>query len=103
MILYGVTVTVDEDIAENWETWMKKEHIPAVMKTNLFQEFKMLKLLNPVPEKGTITYSIQYFIDSVQKFEQYQQAFAPALQASHKNKFGTKALAFRTLLEVIDC
>ena len=37
MILYNVTVKILPEVAEEWEKWMKAEHIPEVMATGLFQ------------------------------------------------------------------
>ena len=31
MIVYNVTVSVDENITSDWLAWMKDEHIPEVM------------------------------------------------------------------------
>ncbi len=29
MIIYNVTITVEDDIKEDWLSWIKKEHIPG--------------------------------------------------------------------------
>ena len=36
MIIYNVTVNVDEDVLSQWLRWMSENHIPDVMKTGLF-------------------------------------------------------------------
>ena len=54
MILYNVTVNVEDGIHHDWLTWMKETHIPDVMNTGMFIENKMLKLLSQLPdEEGT--------------------------------------------------
>ena len=75
MILYNVTVKIDLDVHEDWLNWMKQIHIPDVLKTNLFVDHKMLRLLN-VDEDDGITYSIQYFTRSLKDLESYQNKFA---------------------------
>ncbi|MBT6516091.1 MAG: DUF4286 family protein, partial [Crocinitomicaceae bacterium] len=38
MIVYSVTVKVNQEIEENWLRWMKEVHIPDVMATGFFLE-----------------------------------------------------------------
>ena len=99
MILYNVTVSVDPSIADEWLGWMKNTHINEVMDTGLFDSYAMYEVLLQLEE--TTTYSVQYFTTSLAKLQQYQANFAPALQAKHVEQFGEKAVAFRTVLELV--
>jgi len=100
MIVYNVTVSLaDESIHEEWMQWMKEVHIPEVMQTRLFEDYRILRLLQE--ENNGITYAIQYRSKSLEEYYRYQQEFAPALQAKTKEKYGEKLLAFRTLLEEV--
>ncbi len=63
MILYNVTLAVDDSVHDQWMEWMIKEHIPEVMATNKFVDFKAFKVL--LEKEGSITYSIQYFADNL--------------------------------------
>ncbi|MBK9330953.1 MAG: DUF4286 family protein [Ignavibacteria bacterium] len=99
MILYNVTVSVDESVHTEWLEWMKEKHIPDVIATGLFSEYKFFKILSDDPEEKT--YSIQYFLNSMDDYDTYQKKYAPALQAEHAGKFGDKFVAFRTLLESV--
>jgi len=99
MIIYNVTVNVENDIREEWLQWVKQKHIPEVMATGYFIENKICKVL--VDEEQGTTYSVQYTCTSMEKLKEYQQHCAPALQKEHADKYGTKALAFRTLLEIL--
>jgi len=96
-IIYNVTINIDDDIKEEWLQWMKTVHIPDVMATGCFEEFKICRLLVE-EEKGT-TFAIQYTAKSLEAFENYQKNFASALQKEHSEKFKEKFVAFRTLLE----
>jgi len=100
MIIYNVTVNIEESVQQEWLAWMKKTHIPEVINTGMFVSAKMSKVL--VEEQmGGITYSIQYSCESKAKLDEYQEKFAPQLQQEHTKKFQGKFVAFRTLLEVI--
>lgn len=100
MIIYNVTVNVDESIHEQWYTWMTEKHIPQVMETGKFIKAKMVKVLI-VEEMGGTTYSIQYFTESKDKLEQYYKEDAPRLREEGAKLFGDKMLAFRTELELL--
>jgi hypothetical protein len=99
MIIYNVTVNVDASVHDEWFTWMQDVHIKDVMKTGMFSDSRMLKVLNE--ENGGHTYSIQYTCNSMKEFTQYEELFAPALRAEVNLKYKDKFVAFRTLLEVI--
>lgn len=101
MILYSVTVSIDNSIAEEWINWMKEVHVPDVMKTGCFIESKICRLLN-AEEEGGLTYSFQYLAPDVAAFETYQKEHSPKLQKEHSEKYAGKFAAFRTLLEVLD-
>lgn len=99
MILYNVTVNIDDSVHEEWLEWMIKKHIPDVLATGLFIENKIFRVKSG--DEGN-TYSIQYFLNSADDYENYQKNFAPALQLEHSEKFKNKFVAFRTLMESVD-
>ena len=101
MIIYNVTINIEESISQEWLYWMQKKHIPEVMKTGMFVSAKLTRVM--VEEQmGGVTYSIQYLCESKSKLDEYQVQFAPKLQQKHTQKFHGKFVSFRTLLEVIN-
>lgn len=102
MLLYNVTVSVDQRVETEWLRWMKSEHIPEVMATGMFTMHRICRLVQPEPqpEEG-ITYAIQYYCDSQEQLNRYFREFAPALQQVHAVKFGQHTAAFRTVLEIV--
>jgi hypothetical protein len=99
MIIYNVTVNIENDVREEWLQWMKEKHIPDVMQTGYFVENKVCKVL--VDEEQGTTYSIQYLCESMEKLQEYQEQHSPRLQKEHADKYANKYVAFRTLLEVV--
>jgi Ni,Fe-hydrogenase I cytochrome b subunit len=99
-VLYNVTISVDHEISADWLHWMKAVHIPDVMATGMFIEYRMLKMLSG--ENSGITYAVQYVCESHEKLNEYQTAHAPALQREHLARYGDKATAFRTILEILE-
>ncbi len=98
MIIYNVTVNIDEDVHDDWLDWMKSTHIPDVMETGQFIESKLSRIL--AEEEGGKSYSIQYLCESMEVFEKYQNQFAPKLQNDHTVRYSGKFVAFRTMLRV---
>ena len=99
MILYHVTLKVDKDIRQEWLIWMEQTHIPQVMATGYFKEYRMTYMLFDEPDG--YTYSVQYLLDSMEDLEAYMKHKAPALQKAHKERYHDKVVTYRTLHEVI--
>jgi len=99
MIIYNVTVNIDNDVHDEWLKWMKEKHIPDVMATGYFLENKLCKVL--VEEEQGTTYSFQYTCASIDDLKEYQRTHAPRLQKDVADKYANKFVAFRTVLEVV--
>ena len=98
MIIYNVTVNIDNDVHDDWHQWMKDVHIPDVVNTGFFKEARFSRIL--AEEEGGKSYSIQYLCDSMERLEEYQNTMAQKLQAEHTARYEGKFVAFRTLLRV---
>lgn len=99
MLLYNVTLIIEDASEEAWLQWMQEEHIPGVMATGMFVSNRLLKVIDS-PNEG-VTYCVQYVAQSLENYETYQQQFAPALQEDLNNRFSNKFVAFRTLMEYV--
>jgi hypothetical protein len=101
MILYSITINIDHQVHEEWLAWIKNEHIPDMLATGLFVENKVLRLLNEF-DNGGITYSFQYYLNSMEDYIRYETEHASRLQNEHMKKFRDRFVTFQTLLEVVD-
>ncbi|NJO03766.1 MAG: DUF4286 family protein [Bacteroidia bacterium] len=102
MIIYNVTLNVEDDIHTEWLEWMRNEHIPAIMQTGLFLKYKIFKIISETEETTGFTYAIQYSLKDVKDFLTYSDLHAPRLQKQSHDKYGQRVLAFRTLLEEVE-
>ena len=100
MILYNVTVNIDDSVHDEWLEWMRSKHIPDVLSTGLFTESKLYRIRTENEEEGN-TYSIQYFLRSMDDYKIYQKEYAEKLQFEHTEKFKDKFVAFRTIMELV--
>ena len=101
MILYNVTLNVDEAIKDEWLQWMKEIHLPEVMATGKFISYEMYKIQNHNAADTSNNYSVQYKANSMADYEEYVNKFGPALKQKTVQKYGDKVLAFRTILEKV--
>jgi hypothetical protein len=100
MLVYNITIKIEPEIENDWIQWQKQEHIPDIMKTGLFTEYKFFRLLGEESNDG-ITYVVQYFISSIEKYNRYIEEFAPVLRKKAFEKWGDGFIAFRTIMESV--
>jgi len=101
MIIYNVTVNIEDDVHADWIDWMKETHTPEVMNTGYFLENKIAKVITTQEDETGHTYAIQYTCASIEKLNEYQEKHAPKLQEEHTKRYSGKFVAFRTLLEIV--
>lgn len=98
MLLYNITVGIDKDIEQEWLVWMKEYHLPKVMQVGAFTDYKMYKVLSH-DDENSVSYSIQYFSDAIEKIVSYLNNDGKILMEEHRAKFKDKHVVFNTLLE----
>lgn len=101
MILYNITFNIESDIQNKWHAWMKENYIPYVLGTELFSDVKMFRLLNETENEG-ITYSVQFFSESLEKANSYLENHAPIIVEKHNQEFKYKHVSFMTILESVE-
>lgn len=101
MIIYSVTISLDNGVEGPWLKWMKEVHIPDMMATGYFVEHSIHKLLEPVIEPDQVSYNIWYILDSLEQLDAYRNGPAKALQEDHQAKFGDRYIAIRSVLDKI--
>lgn len=101
MILYNVTCHLENALLTEWLQWMREVHIPEVMATGCFTDYKMMKVLTNAGDDDGVNIAIQYSVRNMEDYERYRDEFAPALQQKTREKYGEQILAYRSLLEVL--
>ena len=101
MILYNITTNVEQSVESEWLAWMQTEHMLDVLNTGMFVTAKIFRLLDVEQTEGTTTYAVQYFAESRKHYDRYQQEFAATLRHEAEQKFGSKTVSFRTLMEEV--
>ena len=100
MLIYNVTINIDDSVHDDWLNWMRDKHIPDMLATGKFSHAKMTKILVD-EEMGGTSYSIQYTTKDRDTLEAYYKEDAERLRRDSLKLFADKFVAFRTELEVI--
>ena len=100
MIIYNVTINIDDSIHDEWLLWIK-QHIPQVLGTGKFEKATLTKVLVEDDIEGH-TYSVQYRSYSREALDAYYRDDAENMKAEGLKKFADKMLAFRTELQIVD-
>ena len=100
MIIYNVTIKVEHSIAHQWLDWLKEEHIPDMVTTGCFTHATVLHLLEVDDTEGP-TYAIQYHAESKALYNRYIEKFAQDMRKRGADKWGQKAIGFRSVMEVV--
>jgi len=100
MIVYNLTIKVSWGILDKWLPWEMQEHIPAVMATQLFDDYKFFRLLDEDETEGP-TFVLQYFTTALERYEQYIIEFAARFRQEGQDKWGDRFIAFRTVMEEV--
>ena len=100
MIIYNVTVKVDNDVADAWVAWMKSAHMADLMDTGLFIDCRLCWLLEQDETEG-VTYAAQYFLEGMDQYNEYIDNHAVIMREKGFKMFGGKFAAFRTVMEII--
>jgi len=91
---------VNHDIVNKWIAWQKEEHIPEIMATKLFDDYKMFHLFEH-DDKGSATFTVQYFTSSIERYNQYISSFALLLREKALAKWGDQFTGFRSVMKTV--
>lgn len=100
MIIYNVTIKLEEAIHEQWLQWLQAEHVPDVINTGCFTRATVLRLMEIDDSEGP-TYAIQYFADNKASYNRYIEKFAPEMRQRSFDKWGNRFIAFRSVMQVV--
>lgn len=100
MIIYNVTIKVENSIAEKWLVWLKEEHIPDMIGTGCFTNATILRLLETDETEGP-TYAVQYHASNNELYNKYIEIYSVEMRKKGMDKWGNRVIAFRTVMQVV--
>lgn len=100
MIIYNITIKVEQQIADAWLQWLLDEHIPDVLATKCFTDYKVVRLLEVDDSEGP-TYAIQYQAESKADYNRYIEQHATAIRKKSFEKWSNQFIAFNSVMQVV--
>ena len=100
MIIYNDTIILEDSIEQEWLSYVKEVHIPAIMATRCFSSHQILTIIDS-PNEG-VTYCVQYMADTIEKFQEFYNKHLFALQDEHQERFEGKFVMFNTVMKTVD-
>ncbi len=100
MIIYNVTIKLDESIHAPWLEWLQQIHIPEVIATGCFTKASILRLVEVDDSEGP-TYAVQYHAESKALYNKYIENHAPEMRQRSYDKWGNRFVAFRSVMQVV--
>jgi hypothetical protein len=100
MFVFNITIQIAWDIADEWIDWQREVYIPEIMATNLFDEFKLYRLLDQEDHEGP-TYTLQLFTTDEERYRLYLKDYSVGIQQKAIAKWGNQFIAHRTCMELI--
>jgi len=99
-VLYNVTVGINPTKIEEWTRFMREEHLPKIFASNCFESYRMGRIVDEQADSATI--AVQYVAHSLGHLNKYNTNYAPQLQIEHMEKFGIDAVAYRSVLDILE-
>ncbi len=96
MLVYTLTVNVEESVSADWLSWMKEEFLLPMMQTHSFERYNFFKVLH---DTDGHTFTFQFFCKDLNSFEHFELNFKASLLKSLSDSFPGKVVYFNTLLE----
>lgn len=100
MLIYNITLKVEWTIQPQWLAWMKDTYIKQAMNTGFFSQYQLVRLLDIEEDEGP-TYALQLYVESREKYIEFLAQCLPELETIALQKWGSSALSFSTLMEII--
>ncbi|NDV77641.1 DUF4286 family protein [Dysgonomonas sp. 511] len=101
MIIFNTTFHVEDDVCEQYLTFMKDIYIAEALTSGFLHEPRFARI-HAQHEEGGISYSLQFKVKNVDTLNHWYATHGQALQDKLTGQFGNKALGFVTLLEEIE-
>lgn len=99
MLLFNVTVIIEEASATEWLEWMKATHIPQLMEKDCFVSHRFLKIVDS-PNEG-LSYCVQFIAEDAAKHQTFLDLYEQEFTAEMYIKYPNKLVTFSTLMEFV--
>ncbi|HOA37358.1 MAG TPA: DUF4286 family protein [Flavihumibacter sp.] len=100
MILYNITIKVEESVSGLFCTWLLENHMPAMLATGCFNSSRLLRLLE-VDDSDGPTYAVQFTAPTKILYNKYISEHAEAHRRQLEAKWAGQYVSFSSAMELI--
>lgn len=101
MIIYNTTYHVEDEVHDDYITFVREEIIPRSMSSGLLTQPQFARIHSQHEERG-VSYSLQFRVENLENLERWMLAHGQSIQGDLMIQFGTKVAGFMTLLEEVE-
>lgn len=101
MYLFNETIKINHGVHNDWLAWMKVKHIPEIMDTGFFREYRISRLLG-TDESDGFTYTIQYLCPDFGAYQDYQSQRAAYFERQLHERYSEQYVVFRSVMKVVE-
>ncbi len=99
MIIYSITTAMEASIEEGWKTFMQETQIPLLMKTGLFVDYRLVRV---IPSQGVdLSYNLQLRCKSYSELNEFRSKNEPIMESLIQQKFEGKYATFQSVLDQV--
>lgn len=100
MIIYNITTNVSWAVHDSWIEWLVQTHIPGIITTGCFFEYRILRLLE-VDDSDGPTYAIQFYASSESDYQRFVFSHSDLFSKEVFNKWGNEVVAFGSVMQLL--
>jgi len=101
MLIFNTTYLVSDNVQGAWLLWVREQHIPFMLQFNPFSNPQVAKVIADEEQEGT-SYSVQFHVPDMETLMLWKERFGLAFQENCAHQFGTEAIYFSTVLEIVE-
>jgi hypothetical protein len=101
MLIFNTTFLVSDKARGSWLKWVREQHIPFMLKSEMFTKPQVAKVFSNEDQEGT-SYSVQFHVTDLITLENWHIKYAKGFEQNFAEKFGSEVIFFATVLEVIE-
>lgn len=101
MILYNTTFHIDRSIRSDFMAWVKERFIPEAVKDHALSDPMLTRILTVV-EPDAETFALHLYADDRADVDRWERTSGQALLSEMFKRWGERALAFSTPMEILD-
>lgn len=100
MLIFNTTFLVSDKVHGAWLKWINEKHIPYMLESQLFSQPQVAKVLTNEEQEGT-SFSVQFHVQDMETLFEWNKKYGADFQTIFSQKFGSEALFFTTVLELL--